>query len=73
MKEQQKHDGMVSDLAERVGRILSFIKPIQEKNMDEDIELLGGVIKKLYDLILDAAVFTCDYVRRNALSASLVV
>lgn len=64
---------MVSDLAERVGRILRFIKPVQEENMDDDIELLEGVIEKIYDLILDTAEFIDGYVRRSALSTSLAV
>lgn len=64
---------MVSDLAERVRRILPFIKLIQEEDMDDDLELLRGIIKRMYDLILDTADFIGGYVRRSALSTSLAV
>lgn len=64
---------MVSNLADSVGRILPFIKPVQEESIDDDIELLGEIIKKMYDLILDTAEFIGDYVRRSALSMSLLM
>lgn len=73
MKEQRKYDDLVSDLVDRVGRMLPFIKPLQAENMDDDIELLEGVIKKVYDLILDTAEFITGYVRRSALSMSRAV
>lgn len=61
---------MVSELASRVGRIIPFINPVQEENMDNGLELLGAVIGKLYELTLDAAEFISSYVQRSAFSTS---
>lgn len=65
LKEQQKYDGMLSDLADQIERILPFAKQAPEEIVYDDTELLEGAIGKLYNLIMNMAEFICDYVRRR--------
>jgi hypothetical protein len=72
LNEQQKYDGMVSNLADGVERILPFVRKVQEQIHDDE-GLLEGVIKGLYDIVMDTATFICSYVRRSPLSMSIDV
>jgi hypothetical protein len=62
---------MVSNLADGVGRILPFVRKVQEQIVHDDDDLLEGVIKGLYDIVMDTATFICSYVRRSPLSMSI--
>jgi hypothetical protein len=63
---------MVSNLADGVERILPFVRKVQEQIHDDE-GLLEGVIKGLYDIVMDTATFICSYVRRSPLSMSIDV
>lgn len=73
MKEQQKYDNMVSDLADGVGRIIPFVRKVQGQTVDDDVDLLEAVIRRLFDLAIDTAEFICSYVHRSPLSRSIPV
>jgi hypothetical protein len=62
---------MVSDLADEVGRIVPFVYKAQEQTMDDDVDLLNSVIRRLFDLAIDTAEFICGYVHRSPLSMSV--
>jgi hypothetical protein len=64
---------MVSDLAEGVGRILPFVQKVQEQTLNDDIDLLEDVIRRLYDIFKDTAEFIGSYVHQSALSRSITV
>jgi hypothetical protein len=65
---------MVSELADGVGGILPFVYKAQEQTIDDDdVDLLNTVIRRLFDLAIDAAEFICDYVHRSALSMSITI
>ena len=65
-KDQKKHDEMISDLASAVDRIFPFTtRALEEEVPEGDMDLLKGVIKKLYELIGEVAGFVCDYVKRG--------
>ncbi|PVF92503.1 WD40 repeat-like protein [Serendipita vermifera] len=65
LKEQKKHDQMVSDLTTRVKHILPFAEKAIEEAMEESTDLLRKAVEKLYVLTLDLAQFTCEYVKQN--------
>ncbi|PVF92870.1 hypothetical protein CPB86DRAFT_790727 [Serendipita vermifera] len=68
LKEQRKYDGGVADLADQIERILPFAKQALEEIVYDDTELLEVAIGRLYNLIMDTAEFTCEYVRRRPAS-----
>lgn len=61
---------MVSNLADGVERIIPFVRQIQEQALYSDAELMDGIIRKVYDLVLDVADFISGYVCRSAMSTS---
>ena len=67
MKEQKKYDENVSDLASGIDRILPFAKRVLEDVLYEE-ELLEEAVRKLYDLMGDAASFIIDYAKRGPAS-----
>ena len=57
---------MASDLASAVDRIFPFTRRALEEEVPEgDMDLLRGVINRLYELIGDIAAFICSYVKRG--------
>ena len=64
---------MVSDLADGVGRILPFVRKVQEQTVHDDDDLLEAVIRRLYDIVMDTAEFICGYVHRSPLSMFIAV
>ena len=64
---------MVSDLADGVGRIIPFVHKAQEQTIDDDVDLLDPVIRRLFELAIDTAEFICSYVHRSPLSRSFTV
>ncbi|CAG8716941.1 1631_t:CDS:2, partial [Acaulospora colombiana] len=61
LKEQQKGDSMVSELAGQIQRVLPFAQQALEEILYEDTELLESAVKNLFSLIMDAAGVICDY------------
>jgi hypothetical protein len=64
LKEQRNYDENVSDLADGIDAILPFAERALEGLLYEE-ELLDRVIRRLYDLIGDTAVFVIDYAKRG--------
>jgi len=67
LKEQKKYDENVSDLASGIERILPFAERVLEDVLYEE-ELLDEAVRKLYDLMGDAANFIIDYAKRGPAS-----
>jgi hypothetical protein len=65
LKEQQKYDSMVCDLADQIECMLPFATQVLEEILYDDTEPLEEAVRKLYILIIDATEFICSYVRRN--------
>lgn len=59
---------MVSDLAAGIGRILPFAERTLDDVLYDEAELLDPLIKKLFDLIVEAATFICEYAKRSPTS-----
>lgn len=64
---------MTSDLADGIERIVPFVRRIQEEALYSDMELMGEIIRKVYNLVLDAAEFISNYVRKSAMSLSFTI
>jgi hypothetical protein len=64
LKEQQKYDDMVSDLTDQIERLLPFAKQALEELVYDDTELLEGAVRRLCNLVMEAAEFICDYVKK---------
>ncbi|KIM29654.1 hypothetical protein M408DRAFT_105479, partial [Serendipita vermifera MAFF 305830] len=71
LKEQSKHDGIVSDLAIDTGRILSFSDRVLEDALCDEVKILERVIKILCNLAVEVATFTCEYVKKSSTNAPL--
>jgi len=67
LKEQKKYDENVSDLASGIGEILPFAERVLEDVLYEE-ELLDEAVRRLYDLMGDAANFIIDYAKRGPAS-----
>jgi hypothetical protein len=65
LKEQNKYDGMVSDLAEGIGRICGFATLALDDIVCDETELLDRAVRKMCTLIADATNFICDYAKQN--------
>ena len=65
LKEQNKYDNMVSALAAGIGRILPFAEHMLDDALCNEAELLKPLIKKLFDLMVEAATFICEYAKRS--------
>ncbi|PVF90960.1 hypothetical protein CPB86DRAFT_478196 [Serendipita vermifera] len=65
LKEQKKHDQMVSDLTSQLKRVLPFAEKAIEDSIEESTDLLRKTIEKLHILTMDTAQFVCDYVKKN--------
>jgi len=67
LKEQKKYDENVSDLASGIDGILPYAERALEGVLYEE-ELLNQAVRRLYDLIGDAADFVIDYAKRGPAS-----
>jgi hypothetical protein len=65
LKEQKKYDGMVSDLAEGIGRICGFATLALDDIVCDETELLDRAVRKMCTLIADATNFICAYVKQH--------
>jgi hypothetical protein len=65
LKEQKKYDGMVSELAEWISRILPFATLSLEEIVCDETELLDRAVRKMCTLVADMANFICDYAKQN--------
>lgn len=63
LKEQNRYDAMVSELAMRTGRILPFADRLLEDAVCEETELVALAIGKLCDLIVETAGFACKHIK----------
>lgn len=63
---------MVSDLVDKIGRVLPFITQAQQQVLSDDTELLEETIRRMFEIVLDTAEFTCSYVHHSPLSTSLI-
>jgi hypothetical protein len=61
---------MVSELTDQIEHLLPFAKQAMEEIVYDDTELLEGVIRKLYNLVMDMAEFICGYVKKSPTSMS---
>jgi hypothetical protein len=67
LKEQRRYDENVSELASGIDGLLPFAEQSLEGVLYEE-GLLDGVVRRLYDLIGDAASFIVGYVKRGPAS-----
>ncbi|PVF92453.1 WD40 repeat-like protein [Serendipita vermifera] len=65
LKEQKKHNQMVSDLASQLKRVLPFAEKAIEDSIEESTDLLRKTIEKLYILTMGTAQFVCEYVKKS--------
>jgi hypothetical protein len=65
LKEQKKYDGMVSDLAEEIGRICGFATLALDDIVCDETELLDRAVRKMCTLIADATDFICAYAKQH--------
>jgi hypothetical protein len=65
LKEQKKYDGMVSELAECIARILPFATLSLEDIVCDETELLDRAVRKMCTLVADTANFICNYAKQN--------
>jgi hypothetical protein len=70
LKEQNKYDGMVSDLAEGIGRICGFATLALDDIVCDEAELLDRAVRRMCTLIADAANFICAYAKQHPGSTS---
>ena len=56
---------MASDLASAVDRILPFARRTLEEVLEGDADLLEGVIRSMYELIVDISTFICGYTKKG--------
>ena len=61
---------MVSDLAKSIRRTLPFAERVLEDVLWDNAELLESLVRKLYDLIVEAATFISKYVKQSPASKS---
>lgn len=62
---------MVSDLVDKVERMIPFIEQVENEILREDTQLLEGIVTKMCNLVLDTAEFVSSYVQKSALSTLL--
>jgi hypothetical protein len=65
LKEQKKYDGMVSELAEGIGRICKFATLALDDIVCDETELLDRAVRRMCTLIADAASFICAYAKQH--------
>jgi hypothetical protein len=65
LKEQKKCDGMISDLADGIGRITPFAELVLEEIICDEKELLYRAVTKMCTLIMDTAKFICAYAKQS--------
>jgi hypothetical protein len=65
LKEQKKYDGMVSDLADEIGRITPFAELVLEEIICDETELLRRAVTKMCSLIIATAKFICAYAKQS--------
>ncbi|KAG8853475.1 hypothetical protein FRB91_004806 [Serendipita sp. 411] len=66
LNEQQKYDEQVSDLVDRIEKILAFSKRVEEVSYD-DTSLITKAMEQMNDLIVDTANFAYAYVQQGFL------
>lgn len=59
---------MVSDLVDKVERIIPFVEQVEKEILHEGAQLLEGIVTKMCNLVLDTAEFVGSYVQKSALS-----
>jgi hypothetical protein len=66
LKEQQKYDEMVSDLAGSIDGILPFANTIvNEVIIGGDMTLLEDSVTRMFKVVDEAACFICEYVKQR--------
>jgi hypothetical protein len=66
LKEQQKYDEMVSDLAGSIDGILPFANTIvNEVIIGDDTALLEDSMTRMFKIVDEAACFICEYVKQR--------
>jgi hypothetical protein len=65
LQEQNKYDQIPSDLLDRLQRILCFSDKVADEINDEETEILGKTISKMFKVMEIVAKYSCDYVKRG--------
>jgi hypothetical protein len=74
LHEQNKHDDMLSDLADGMGRILPVIEAALDLvSINDEKGLMKGAISGLCELIERATPFILGYVKLSPASASILM
>jgi hypothetical protein len=65
LKEQNKYDQMTSGLLDRLKDILPFADRAAEEIVYEEASLLKQIIPRMFEVMLEVAKVSCDYVKHG--------
>jgi hypothetical protein len=65
LQEQNKYDQIPLDLLDQLKRISLFANKVAEEISDEETEILGKTISKMFKVMENVAKCSCDYVKRG--------
>jgi len=68
MKEQNKYDQMLSNLSDRLQRVLPLTKKVVDKIVGEETEILNEIMPRMFEVIQRIAISSCEYVKHGGFS-----